>query len=1549
MTKNQIDRMRAFRERLKSENVQVGADAAPLRRRSLAECPASFAQHRLWLAQRLQPKSPFYNVTLVASLLGRVDLQALQGSLEGIVQRHDIFRTCFRARAGKPHQVIEESVMPRLRIRHLHGEGLSDEEGLRRAVEEIGSEPFDLAATPLFRFHLLKRSEGESVVVFCFHHIIFDQQSEAVFLDELIRFYAALSQGRPAALEPLRFQYSDYSEHQRERLSGERLSDLLRYWKERVGQGESIPEVHLPFRRRTDDSFGFQGRFVSGRLQARALQPLRELALDRGVSLFALALTAFAIVLHKYTGSRDVLISFPVSNRDKLGLEKLVGFFVNLVVLRTRLAEGSTVAEALNAVWTAYLEGLERQELPFEKLVESIDPKRYHGTTLLSQNVFGFRRLGQSRLEVDSLRIEPREFATPHAKFELSLLALERDESLDVTLEFNQECYREADMGRVCANYLHLLERLPEILHRSLEEVSAVCPQERRDQLIAWNGAGSGASREVSILERMEHVAQERPDSIAVQGVDGQLSYAQLHRTANRWARFLKRQGAGPDRLVGLCCERSAGAIAALLGVLKSGGAYVALDPQSPPQRLKQIIQDTGLTLLLCTRDLKAALEAVGPTCRLIGLETPQQAWDDLSPAAPNPHLEPENLAYVLMTSGSSGRPKGVMVTHANLLNSTLSRLEYYQERVERFLLLSPLYFDSSVAGLYWTLCQGGCLVLPQEGQQRDVELMGAFIEADQISHLLCIPSLYGILIDELKGCRQLTLNTAIVAGEACPADLAVRHSQAFESIRLYDEYGPTEGTVWNTVSRLDGLESEDPVAIGRPTGGLRTYLLDQRWQLLPAGAQGEIHIGGVGVARGYWGRSAETAERFIPDGHGAVHGGRLYRSGDLGRWRGDGQLLYEGRSDDEVKIRGYRIALGEVESALRDHDEVNSAAVVVAKKGAQAQLIAFAVLKEGARSSDEGLKNFLGERLPAPMKPSRIHLLSALPQLPNGKVDRKRLQTLEAEFEVVGAGAPAAKGPVENLIADAWSEVLGLEGVGLDDNFFEIGGHSLLATQVVSRIQTVFRNALSLQNLFENPTVRELAELIKGDDDPSRARPAAPPIKPLAHRGEPLSLSLQQQRLWFLCETDPDNVDYILPRALRLKGPLDLESLQDAIGEIVRRHEALRTSFFSFEGRPMMRVNPAQEVVLAAEEVSPGPGQTALEAVAASIGEEVRRPFDLARELIRMRLFRCGPEDHVLFFNMHHIISDGWSLGILISELEALYNAFSKGESSPLPELALQYGDFAHWQRQWMQGEVLERYLDFWQEALRGRPKSLPLPLKPGAPTRERHAGRSLHFESGIGDLEGLRALCRETGTTLFMALQSVFAACLSWFSGSRDIVIGTSVAGRREASLEPLIGFFANTMVLRLSLEGDADFRTVLGRARRFSLEAFALQEIPLDSLTARLREQGDACEGGIFDAFFVLHNEPIGDFKLNALESEFLDTPNPTTMFKLALSMAEKRSGLWYMLHYDSNYFDGETMEYMGKTIDRIIRAVVEEPQRPLFDLFSERLQVSLPSLL
>ncbi|MEE8584104.1 MAG: amino acid adenylation domain-containing protein, partial [Acidobacteriota bacterium] len=862
-----------------------------------------------------------------------------------------------------------------------------------------------------------------------------------------------------------------------------------------------------------------------------------------------------------------------------------------------------------------------------------------------------------------------------------------------------------------------------------LKELPILCPEERSTQLIAWNGREPERRGESSLLERMERVSRANPDSVAALGADGHLSYGGLHRCANRWARFLRTKGAGPEALVGLCLGRSADAVAVILGILKSGGAYVALDPQSPPQRLHQIIEETGLLLLLCQGAMKANLQRAGLGCALVDIAAAKGGLRAQPAGRLDPGLEPENLAYLLMTSGSSGRPKGVMVSHGNLLNSTLNRIDFYSGRAKRFLLLSPLFFDSSVAGLYWTLAQGGCLVLPQEGQQRDVNLMRELCECEHISHLLCIPSLYGLLIEELKGCRQLSLEKVIVAGEVCWAEMAARHTEAFEGIELFNEYGPTEGTVWSTVCRIDGANPEDPVPIGRSTGSIRTYLLDEQIQLLPAGGQGEIYCGGSGIARGYCSRSAETAERFIPDAFGEVLGGRLYRSGDRGRWRGDGQLLYEGRSDDEVKIRGYRIALGEVESVLKEHPEVEEAAVVMVKGGAQAQLIGFAVLTKGAGQDHEGLRAYMRKRLPEPMMPTRVHLLSALPQSPNGKLDRERLQALEGEFQDVGAGASAAKGPVENLIADAWSEVLARENVGLDEDFFAIGGHSLLATQVVSRIQTIFGYALSLQNLFENPTVRKLAELIKREKDIEQIELAAPAITAVSRDGQTLPLSLQQQRLWFLCETNPGSVDYNLPRALRLKGPLDRGALEGAIREIMRRHHVLRASCFSAEGRPFMRLHAADGWELAVEDVEPVSPQSLMEAVEARIHSEVEKPFDLSKGLMRILLFRCGLDDHVLFFNMHQIISDGWSLGILLGELRVLYDAYSRGKSSPLPELTLSYADYADWQRQWMRGEVLERFLDFWEAALQGMPQGLALPFKPGAPTEERLAGRSLHF----------------------------------------------------------------------------------------------------------------------------------------------------------------------------------------------------------------------------
>ncbi|HKV06489.1 MAG TPA: amino acid adenylation domain-containing protein, partial [Thermoanaerobaculia bacterium] len=1015
------------------------------------------------------------------------------------------------------------------------------------------------------------------------------------------------------------------------------------------------------------------------------------------------------------------------------------------------------------------------------------------------------------------------------------------------------------------------------------------------------------------------------PEARAVLHGASALSYRELNERANRLALHLRRLGVGPEVRVGICLERSLEMIVGLLGILKAGGAYVPIDPAYPAERRSLMVAELDGPVLLTLERHREALAGEG--LPLLCLDTDwsvvaREAAEDLGATA-----APENLAYVIYTSGSTGRPKGVLIAHRNLVGSTHARVLRYGE-VQSFLLLSSFAFDSSVAGIFGTLASGGTLVLPDEEAPRDVPRIAALLSQHRISHLLCLPSLHAALLD-LAAPAWSGLRVVIVAGEACPAALLGRHRERLPDAELWNEYGPTEGTVWSTVQRL--VPGPEDILIGRPVANVRVHLVSPRLRRVPMGVPGELLVAGAGVARGYHGRPDLTAERFLPNAWDDELGGRVYRSGDRVRHREDGTLEFLGRADNQVKIRGYRIELEEVEAALARHPALREVAVVAREEeSGERRLVAYFTADPGAPGIGE-LRVWLREWLPEPMVPAVFVPLPDLPRTPNGKVDRKALPAPGAEQEALrGRHVPPA-GMIEEVIADVWSGVLGLERVGVTESFFDLGGHSLLATQMVSRLREALQVDLTLAWLFEAPTVRGLAARVEG----ARAGFVAPPIE-RADRSRPLPLSFAQQRLWFLQQLDPASTAYNVAGGYTLSGALDAAALERALSEIVRRHEVLRTVFPTVGGEPVQEVRPAVPIHLPRVDLTGlevAGQEAAVQALAAGLAHQ---PFDLASgPLLRLSLLCLGEERHALLFCLHHIVSDGWSFDVLARELTTLYSGFVTGETSPLPELPIQYADFAAWQRQWMRDDILEHHLSYWMEQLAGAPETLALPVDFSRPAGHRPRGARERKLLPGALAEALRALTRQEGATLFMVLVAAFQTLLRFETGQDDIVLGADIANRNRLELERLIGFFVNQVALRTRFSGDPAFREVLAQVREATLGAHVHEDLPFDKLVEVLRPDR-AGRSPLFQIKLNLHNRPRSGAGFTGLTLHLLELPGEVAQLDLILNLHEGPQGLEAVLSYDADLFASRTAQRLLEGFETLLRAVAERPDSLLSEL-------------
>ncbi|WP_420718389.1 amino acid adenylation domain-containing protein [Pyxidicoccus sp. MSG2] len=1055
--------------------------------------------------------------------------------------------------------------------------------------------------------------------------------------------------------------------------------------------------------------------------------------------------------------------------------------------------------------------------------------------------------------------------------------------------------------------------------------LSLLSSEERRQVLVEWNATERDFPRDACAHHLFEAQAARAPDAVAVRFEGQSLTYAALEARANQLAHHLRALGVRPDVPVALCVERSLETVVGILGILKAGGAWVPLDASQPVERLTYMLRDSAAPVLVTTEALADELPSAGG--QLVLLDADAALIDSRPTTAPESGASADSLAYVIYTSGSTGRPKGTLLQHWGLCNTALRAGTAMSLRPgSRVLQFFSIGFDASVWELFGALLSGATLVLAPRERLLPGEPLRTLAREESISAVTLTPSVLAQVAPE----DFPALETLVSAGEALTAEVVERWGGR---VRLLNAYGPTEVTVCASIS--EPLRPGDSLNIGRPWANLQVYVVDAALHALPVGVPGELCVGGLGLARGYLGQSALTAERFVPDPFSGTQGARLYRTGDRARWRADGTLEYLGRTDLQVKLRGFRIEPGEVESALARLPAVREAVAVVREDvPGDKRLVAYVVSEEGAPVDVASLRQALKERLPEYMVPSAIAVLPALPLTSNGKVDRKALPAPEGALAVRAREYVAPRTALEAQLAALWTELLHVERVGVHDDFFELGGHSLLATQVVSRLRSTVGVEVPLRVLFDAPTVEALAVQV---EQATRSL-ALPALRPVPRAG-PLPLSFAQQRLWFLDRLQPGGAAYNVPTVLRVEGRLDVAALERAFTELVRRHESLRTRFPDEGGVPVQVIAPPGPVRLVVTDLR---AREDREAEARRLArEEAARPFDLSHgPLLRVSLLRLAEERHLLLLTLHHIVCDGWSSGVLVRELEALYLGFVSGRTSTLPELPLQYADYCVWQREWLRDDVLESQLTYWKEQLSGARHALELPTDFPRPPVQSSRGASFEFQLTPELSRGLQSLCREEGVTLFMALLGAFQVVLSRHSGQDDVVVGTPIAGRRFAELEGLVGLFINTLALRTRLDGDPSFRALLGRVRETTLGAQAHQDIPFEKLVEELRPQRDLGRSPLFQVMLILQNTPDvampgsrgdGSLSLHPVEVE-----SDTVKFDLTLGFVETPGGVRGQIGYRTDLFREESVRRLVDHLRVLLEAVTVRPELRLSEL-------------
>ncbi|HUC10574.1 MAG TPA: amino acid adenylation domain-containing protein [Stellaceae bacterium] len=1531
MSDNAPQQEELFELLLQLEGIDLKPASTIARRSDRNEAPLSFAQSRLWFLDQLDGPTPNYNMPGALRLDGELDVDALRVSLGEIRNRHDILRTRFVRRGDEPVQVIDPPdnfALPVVDLTDLNARDQAT--SFQHLARQNAVQPFDLALGPLLRLQLVRLEPRRHVLLFATHHIISDGWSIGVLIGELTVLYKARRDRVIPELPELAIQYADYAQWQHAHLTRESLEPSLAYWRERLAGAPEI--LGLPTDRRRPPVQTYDGgthRFQIGpELTAR----LRQLSRQCDCTLFMVLQAGFAALLSRYNGSDDIVFGMPVANRTVAGIEPLIGFFANTLVLRTDLSGDPTVAELIARVRSALLGDLEHQELPFEFLVDELQPRRNLSFTPLIQAMLTLQNTPQLDLELPGLTVSIEECATNIAKFDITLALHETNLGLAGEIEYNTDLFDAETIRRMAGHFRNLLRAMAREPAARVSEVDFLSADEVELLLHTWIDTATDFPRDKCIQQLFEQQAAETPDVTALVFCDRQLTYAELNARANQVARHLRTLGVGPEVAVPIICERSIELIVGILGILKAGGAYVPLDPKYPADRLEYMFREVKSPVVLTHRACAGHLPQDAAARLLLDDDWPEfarESREDLEH-----HTQPDGLAYIIFTSGSTGRPKGVRVVHDGVVR-LVKHTNYVSLSADEVILqLTPISFDVSTFEIWGSLLNGGRLVVPPPGIPSSQEI-GRLIKDYGITTMWLTAGLFHLLVDEnLEGLRPL--RQLLAGGDVLSVSHCRRVLRELPELRLINGYGPTECTTFTTCCTLTEATIGSSVSIGRPISNTKVYILDEHRKLVPPGCAGELCAGGYGLARDYLNDPELTAEKFIRDPFDDTPGARLYCIGDLCRYLPDGNIEYLGRIDRQVKIRGFRIEPGEIETVLALHDAVRDCTVTARPdRFGNKRLIAYVVPTDTHHPPDEeDLRAFLSQRLPEFMVPAAFVTLDRLPLNPSGKIDRDVLPAPKAFVDEQEFIAPRTE--TERALAAIWSRLMGVSRVGIHDNFFAVGGHSLMAIRLVARIRDRFAAELPVRQVFELPTIAGLAEYLDGQAD--TREPRLPPIFRRPREREPL-LSLAQQRLWFLYQLDPHSAAYNVSVALRLTGRLRIDLLVRCFQEIVGRHESLRTNFLQRDGGAVQVVHEQCRVELESRDLSALPTDERDSTWQQLAQAEALRPFELESDsLLRLFLIGLAENDQVLVVTMHHIISDGWSLGVLFDEFSQLYRAFAAGEPSPLDELRVQYADFAAWQRSWLNSDILQRQLAYWRAQLDSAPTLLELPTDRPRPAVQTYPGRTHLFEIDAELTAGLRQFSRESDSSQFMTLLAAYAAILSRYSGQDDIVVGSPVANRKHSDTEALIGFFANTLALRVDLSGDPTFRELLARVREMTLDAFAHDDLPLEQLVEELSPQRNLGQSPIFQTLFVLQNAPLPDLELPDLELTIIDQPLRIAKFDLTLTLEETDGRLRGEFEYNTDLFEADTISRLATHFERFLRDAVARP-----DQYVSRLQI------
>ena len=1495
--------------------------------------PLSPMQQGMLFHTLYAPETEVYTEQLACKFVGELNVPAFKRAWQEIVRRHDVLRSAFVWEdLEEPLQVVYAEIELPFEILDWHEKSSEEQKKqIKQLIDAERQQGLELTEAPLMRIKLIKLDDQNYYFIWSYHHLLFDGWGFAIILKEIFQIYESLSQNKEISLQPVR-PFRDYIAW----LKTQDIQKAEAFWKKYL-TGFSVPTQIFSLKKSNpvEKSYLKERHIFDEMVSQKAHQFSRE----HQITINTLFQGALALLLSHYSSQTDVVFGSTVSGRptEINGIENMVGLFINTLPIRVQVDRTKRIKDWLKNLQLQNAELRQYEYTPLVKIHGWSDVPRSQPlfeSLLVFENYPVTETLSKSKT---SLQIRDV-YSFEKTNYPLTFVTAP-GKRLVLDIAYDTEKFDQVTIQRMLRHFENIVNLLVSNPNSTISSIEIVTPEEKHILIKEWNNNTRPFPENKTIHQLFEQQAKKTPQNIAVAYNDQTLTFDQLNKQANQLAHYLRKLGVGAETFIGISLPRSLETVVAALAVLKSGGAYLPIDPEYPEERIHYMVKDSGIRYLITQEDMIKRFAQHDLEIIALSKNIPE-IWQS-SEENPKNISKSQNTAFIIYTSGSTGRPKGVLLQHRGAVNFFQNMATDFDLKPGKSVLqLASFSFDAATGEIFSALLSGATVQMINKETLLSTEKLIDFIDRNHVTIATIPPSLLTLLPE-----NRLSMETVISIGDVCSWELAKRF---MNKLRFANGYGPTEGTIaaiWNVVDASHKTDTTT-VPIGRPNANVKIYILNSDLHLTPIGVPGEIHIGGVGVARGYLNRPDLTAEKFIPDPFSNQPGARMYKTGDLARWLPDGQIEFIGRVDFQVKIRGFRIELGEIEAQLLTHPQVKDAVVAVRGQTAgEKKIFAYLLTEDGREIDPQEMRDFLKKRLPDYMVPSAFVVLDKFPLTPNGKVDRKALPD-PGQKDMATERYVAPRTPEEELLVSIWEDILKTDHIGIEHNFFDLGGHSLLATQLVSRVRDAFDVELPLKDVFAAPTIRLMAERIKALSG-QQGEHKAPPIKK-ADRTQRLPLSFAQQRLWFLDQLQPDSPFYNIPGAVRLIGKLNTEALEKSLSEVVRRHETLRTTFDNENGKPFVVIHEPQPVKLPITDLSALPEDEKSTKLKELTLEENRKPFDLKQgPLFRGRLIKLNDEEHVVLFTMHHIISDGWSMGIFMKEIAQAYAAFAQNQTPHLPELDIQYVDYAAWQQEWLQGEVLEDELNFWKEILGMDPPVLELPFDRPRPPVQTFNGKTISMKLDADLTARLKRLSQEQGATLFMTLLAAFQTLLHRYSGQDEILVGSPIANRNRSEVENLIGFFVNNIVLKSDFYDNPEFSDLLRRVRENTLNAYAHQDVPFEQIVDALVTKREMSHSPLFQVMFVMQNLPQSKFELPGLTMRSAEEEAGTAKFDLSLVVTEAPDYLKFDFEFNTDLFDESTIVRMQRHLTNLLQAVTEDPDRPvdLIDYLSadERQQI------